>query len=315
VGLLTAFVGAAMALAQHHLKRMLAFATVAYIGLFLVGVALLSPAGLAGAAVFVVGDGFVKASLFVGVGIVQQRMASIDEVDLHGRCRHLPLSGTVFALGGLAVAGLPPFGPFLGKALVEDAALEHGGMGWVPAAMMVASALAAGAILRSAARIFLGIGEPGVPDESSDEAREEAAPEEDVPHDRTPAVIWGPAVVLLAAGLAWGLVPGLSHAALEAAARFTDHAGYAGTVLDGVQRAPRVAGGGGPSVGAYLYGAGAAIGAVGVALSGVRPRPLDWLRPAFAGLRAVHSGHVGDYVAWLTAGVAVIGGVFGLTLR
>jgi hypothetical protein len=32
-------------------------------------------------------------------------------------------------------------------------------------------------------------------------------------------------------------------------------------------------------------------------------------------LRAVHSGHIGDYVAWLTFGVAVLGGVFALTLR
>jgi multicomponent Na+:H+ antiporter subunit D len=39
------------------------------------------------------------------------------------------------------------------------------------------------------------------------------------------------------------------------------------------------------------------------------------VRPGLARLRALHSGHVGDYVAWLTAGVAVIAVVFGVTLR
>jgi hypothetical protein len=33
------------------------------------------------------------------------------------------------------------------------------------------------------------------------------------------------------------------------------------------------------------------------------------------GLRALHSGHVGDYVAWLTFGVAALGGAFAFVLR
>jgi multicomponent Na+:H+ antiporter subunit D len=55
LGLATALVGAAMALVQHHLKRMLAFVTVAYIGMFVVGIATLSADGLTGTAVYVVG--------------------------------------------------------------------------------------------------------------------------------------------------------------------------------------------------------------------------------------------------------------------
>ena len=54
-----------MCLAQVHLKRMLAFATVGHMGVLLCGIALLDEAGLAGVAVFVVGDGLVKAALFV----------------------------------------------------------------------------------------------------------------------------------------------------------------------------------------------------------------------------------------------------------
>jgi len=38
------------------------------------------------------------------------------------------------------------------------------------------------------------------------------------------------------------------------------------------------------------------------------------LGPAFGGVRALHSGHVGDYVAWLTVGVAVLGGLLAVTL-
>lgn len=316
VGLTTAFVGAAMALAQHHLKRMLAFATVSYMGLFVVGIAMLSAGGLAGTAVYVVGDGFVKASLFVCIGIVQHRRSSVDEVDLHGRCRNMPWVGVMFALGALAVAGLPPFGPFLGKALVEDAALKQSGMAWVPVAMMAASALAAGAMLRSAARVFLGLGAPGTPDDSSDDAREATEPERENTHGRTPAVMWAPAVALLAAGLAWGLIPGLARSVLNGAVRFTDTTSYAAVVLHGARDAAAYTAGLAPSTGSYVYGAGAVLGALVVAGAGVaRPQGLEPVRPALARLRLIHSGHVGDYVAWLTTGVAVIGTVFALTLR
>jgi multicomponent Na+:H+ antiporter subunit D len=316
IGLVTAFVGGAMALAQHHLKRMLAFVTVAYVGLFLVGVALLSADGLAGTAVFVVGDGLAKAALFACVGIVQHRKASIDEVDLHGRCRDLPITGAVFTIAALAVAGLPPFGPFLGKALVEDAALKVPGMEWVPAAMLLASALAAGALLRAAGRIFLGLGEPGQTDESSDEAKVEAEPESDEAHDHTPTLIWAPAVILLVLGLAWGLVPGLAHDALAAATRFAQPHVYASDVLRGTRTplppVPDLR----PAAGSYLYGAGAVLMSLVVAAAGIaRVRAVDRVRPGFAKLRALHSGHVGDYVAWLTTGVAVIGTTFAVTLR
>jgi hypothetical protein len=39
------------------------------------------------------------------------------------------------------------------------------------------------------------------------------------------------------------------------------------------------------------------------------------LRAGFAPLRAVHSGHIGDYVAWLVFGTGVIGGLFAVTIR
>jgi multicomponent Na+:H+ antiporter subunit D len=259
----------------------------------------------------------VKAALFVCVGIVQHRRASIDEVDLHGRGRDLRALAVAFFAAAIVVAGLPPFGPFLGKALVEDAASKVPGMEWVPAAMMVASALAAGALLRAGARVFLGLGPPGVADESSDEARSEAEPEEDEPRDRTPAIMWLPALGLLGAGLAWGVIPGLTHAVVEAAASFVDSHGYATAVLRGGVRAPaHVPPTTGPSGSSYLYGAGAALLAVAVAAVGVaRPRAVDRVRPALTRLRVLHSGHVGDYAAWLTAGVAVIGTVLGVTLR
>ena len=130
-GTLTALVGAVMCFGQRHLKRMLAFATVSHVGLFLIGIALLDAGGFAGTTLFVVADGFVKAALFVCVGTVQHMLGGVDELRLYGRARMLRITGPLMALLALALASLPPFGPWLGKAVIDQAARDAGA-GWVP---------------------------------------------------------------------------------------------------------------------------------------------------------------------------------------
>ena len=85
----TALVGGVMCLLQHHLARMLAYATVSHVGLTLAGFALLGPAGAGGAVLYLVADGMVKGSLFISVGIIDHHLHDVDERRLAGRGRHL----------------------------------------------------------------------------------------------------------------------------------------------------------------------------------------------------------------------------------
>jgi multicomponent Na+:H+ antiporter subunit D len=229
-GSVTAVLGAALCLAQRHLKRMLAFATISHVGLFLIGIALLDSAGVAGTAVYIAADGAVKASLFVGVGIIQHRYASVDELALRGRGRDLPLTGAVMVAGGLALASLPPFGPFVGKSMIEHAA-QDAGHAWVAAVLVVSSMLTGAAVLRASGRIFRGW---GVETERGDEYHvrgSEVDPEVRYRRDRVPLTMTIPAIALLVGGLAVGLVPGLPDAAVRAAERFTNRPAYVAAVL------------------------------------------------------------------------------------
>ncbi len=99
---------------------MLTFSTISHSGLFLAGFALLTPLGLAGTTVYVAGHALVKAALFLCVGIVLHRLGSVNETWLHGRGRRLPWTGAVFTLAALGLAGLPPFGTYLGKGWIES---------------------------------------------------------------------------------------------------------------------------------------------------------------------------------------------------
>ena len=311
-GLATALVGAVMCAAQHHLKRMLAFATIAQVGLFLVGIGALTAHGLAGTAVWVVGDGLVKAALFACVAIVQHRHGAVEEADLHGRARELWPVGAVFALGALAIASLPPAGPFLGKALVEDALLRLGGYDWAPALMLVATGLVAGTLLRAAARVFLGLGAPAPPDPSGDEQSEEAPDRE---RGAPSPLLLGTAVAMTAGAVAWGVMPGVAGAAATASAAFVDRAAYVAAVLSGHAPATPAEVVSGPGATAYLYAAGSLALAVAVAaIALARPLPAAAARAVDA-LRAIHDGRPGDYVAWTVGGVALLGAVFALTLQ
>jgi multicomponent Na+:H+ antiporter subunit D len=301
LGLVTAIVGGVMCAGQRHLKRLVAFATVAHMGVLLCGVALLDGAGLAGAAVFIVGDGFVKAGLFMAVGALEHRCGSIDESRLYGHGRDWPVLGVLFCAAGLALAAVPPFGPFLGRAMIEDAASEHG-LGWIAPVLVVSSALVGGAVLRVSRTVFLGRGPVPPPARTTplDEAGEDPAE-----RGRGRAAGLATAVVLLVAGLACGLVPGVVDGATAAAARFVDRGAYAATVLRGASADVAAPAGHGPTTTAWLWGAASALLAVAVAWAATVP---------VGPLRDVHSGRVGDYVAWLAAGTALVAGVLAVAV-
>jgi multicomponent Na+:H+ antiporter subunit D len=178
LGIATAVVGAVMALAQTQLKRMLAFLTMSHLGIYLIGVGLLTQLGLAGAALLVIGDALAKSALFLGVGVVQHQRSTVSEIKLRGRGRGLAVTGITVVLGALVLADLPPFVSSDGHALLVEAA-DRAGLPWLEIVIALTVALSSGAVLRAAGRIWLGWGtvestspEGGTADDSGDEAED-----------------------------------------------------------------------------------------------------------------------------------------------
>ena len=322
-GVLAATVGALLCWAQRHLKRLLAYSTVAHVGVVLAMAGLATPSALGGAALYAAGHGLAKGALFLAAGIVLHRLRSVDEVALRGRGRADRAIGVLFALGAWALAGAPPFATFAGGADAERAA-EELGYGWLRWPIAAAAVLTAGAVLRAAGRIFLGLGsrEAEAPDAGGETTE---APETARSTGRVPAFMWAPVLTLLAASAALGIAPGAREAARDGSRRLLDGRAYAaaqlgGTTLPRATPAP-------PSprdvstAGHALAVAAAAFALAGGALARSRV-PARWRRApaaawsAFIGpLRRLHGGCVGDDVTWLAAGVAVFGGLVALLLR
>ena len=316
LGVVTAVVGAAMCLGQRHLKRLLAFSTIAHMGLFTVGFALLSSDGIGGTAVWVVGHAGVKSALFLLAGLLLERYGTVDELELHGKARDQRLGAALFFLAAIGLAGLPPFGTALGKSIAEDATLTSG-YHWGPALFVVVSALTGGAVLRFGARAYLGLGDAPHPEELAEATPGDEEPEGSV-SGRTPLTMLSAIVVLLLAGLAAGLVPDIGRAAAHAAERLIDGPGYAAQLLAGVRPpAPE------PEPAAVWTSTGVVLSllstglALLVAAAGLWLRRLRWLHvltPVMHRLHRLHTGHIGDYVAWLFVGMAALAALVGLPL-
>ncbi|MFD7406084.1 complex I subunit 5 family protein [Streptomyces sp. NPDC059866] len=287
VGALTAAVGAVMCWYQRHIKRLLAYSTVAHTGLFLIGVGVLTPEADDGVALYILGHAGVKAALFACTGILLDRHGTVDEHTLHGRARQLRGVAVLFAAGALGLAGLPPFGTALGKSVTEEAA-----GGPLTVLYVFASAVTAGAVLRVAARVFLGLGPPPP---KAGEYETTGSGEEPETRGRigfVPDTMTAVPALLLAGALAVGATPGFG----DMVAHAVNEAGSGGAVV-AVHWTPL----------GILLGFVSTLLAVGLAAVAVtRPKLLAAPDRALP-LRRLQSGHVGDYVAWLLVGATLLG--------
>src|SRR4051812_23898689 len=162
VGAVTAILGALMCGLQRHVKRLLAYSTIAHSGCFLIGIALLTPDALAGAAVYVLAHALAKGALFLVGGILLVTRGTIDELELFGRGREHRVAAFAWFVAAAALASPPFLGTFSGHALIEDAAGAEG-FWWVPLVLAFATIGSTGAIVRAGLRIFFGVGEPDDP--------------------------------------------------------------------------------------------------------------------------------------------------------
>jgi multicomponent K+:H+ antiporter subunit D len=140
--LATIAVGALTALAAREMRRLLSALLLASVGTMLIGVALASEQALAAALFYLVHSTVAAAFLFVVAGLTEQR-----------RDRQVVV-GSLFFVGAVASAGVPPLSGFIGKVLILQAAAGGSAAPWLWGTILGASALAVLALSRRGAAVY-----------------------------------------------------------------------------------------------------------------------------------------------------------------
>lgn len=135
LGIISGIMGVALALAQHDIKRLLAYHSVENIGIIAMGLGLallgrsydmpaLVALGLAGCLLHVVNHGLFKSVLFLSAGAVIHSVGSREIDHLGGLLKRQPWVAATFLGGAVAICGLPPFNGFISEWLIYLAAFK-----------------------------------------------------------------------------------------------------------------------------------------------------------------------------------------------
>jgi hydrogenase-4 component B len=137
VSLVSAVLGVWYALAQHDIKRLLAYHSVENIGIIGLGLSMawlgrcyalpeLVVLGFAGALLHTLNHAIFKGLLFFGAGNVYMQAHTGNMEKMGGYARVIPLTAVTFLVGAISICGLPPFNGFVSEFLVYKSFFRAG---------------------------------------------------------------------------------------------------------------------------------------------------------------------------------------------
>ncbi len=222
LGALSCVGGMLYALMQHELKRLLAFSSIENVGIVALGLGASvvfrdigrptwSAIAFAAALLHALNHALFKGLLFLGAGAFGKAVGSLELDRLGGLLRRMPWTGATFALGAMAIAGVPPLNGFVSEWLTLQSLLHLGVASHLGVAL--AGALAAAALAGTAALALycfvqvIGLVLLGQP------RREECAEAREAPLGMRASMVF-----LASACVALGVLPGLLVPTLAALA-------------------------------------------------------------------------------------------------
>jgi hydrogenase-4 component B len=175
LGAVSGLLGVVFAIAQHDLKRLLAYHSVENIGIILMGLGLAMLGrsaghpewivlGLAGCLLHTWNHGLFKSLLFLSAGSVVHNVHTRNIDSLGGLAKTMPWTSAMFAIGAIAICGLPPLNGFVSElfvylgllgTLITDGAMGAAAVIVVPVLAMI-GALAVACFVKVYSAVFLG---------------------------------------------------------------------------------------------------------------------------------------------------------------
>lgn len=143
-----------VAMVQQDMKKLVAYSSVAHMGFVTLGFFIFNDLGMAGGLVQMIAHGFVSGAMFLGIGVLYDRMHSRQIADYGGVIHSMPKFTAFALLFAMANCGLPATAGFVGEWMVILAAVKANF--WIGMAAATALIFGAAYTLWMFKRVYLG---------------------------------------------------------------------------------------------------------------------------------------------------------------
>lgn len=147
--------GAAVAIVQPDLKKLVAYSSVSHLGFIVLGTFALTSAGLQGAVIQNVNHGLTTGALFLLVGMLYERRHTKKIAEFGGLWKVMPIHAGLFLFASFASIGLPGLNGFVGEFLVLIG--SYATLPWFAIVAASGVILAAIYLLWAYERVFTGV--------------------------------------------------------------------------------------------------------------------------------------------------------------
>jgi NADH-quinone oxidoreductase subunit M len=124
LGIIAVIYTSLVALAQQDMKKLIAYSSVAHMGVVMIGLFTFNIQGIEGALFQMLSHGVVSGALFLCVGVVYDRIHSREIARYGGLADRMPAYALMFMLFTMASVGLPGTAGFVGEFLVVVGAMK-----------------------------------------------------------------------------------------------------------------------------------------------------------------------------------------------
>jgi formate hydrogenlyase subunit 3/multisubunit Na+/H+ antiporter MnhD subunit len=126
IGAATIIIAVMIAMVQHNLKRLLSFHAISQVGYMILGIATMTPVGIAGGVFHMLNNAIYKCCLFLCGGAVEQQTGTAELDRLGGLGKKMSVTFAACLVAALSISGIPPFNGFVSKWMVYQGVIQMG---------------------------------------------------------------------------------------------------------------------------------------------------------------------------------------------
>ena len=129
IGAATIIIAVMIAMVQHNLKRLLSYHAISQVGYMVLGIATMTPVGIAGGVFHMLNNAIYKCCLFLCGGAVEQAAGTAELDRLGGLGKKMSITFAACLIAALSISGIPPFNGFVSKWMVYQGVIQMGTSG------------------------------------------------------------------------------------------------------------------------------------------------------------------------------------------